>query len=423
MYKIYFKQALQMLKENMFISMISIAGTALAIMMIMIIFIADEIKTVDVAPEINRSRTLYVFREVREHENGAIMMGSLPYRTAKYLLDMKTPEYISMVVIFDRGLQWGISNINVEGSTDYYPALTKSVDPNYWKIMSFRFVEGRPFTEEEFESGVKVAVIKESFAKTIFKGEPALGKIIEYQFENYRIIGVVKDVSQVFREAEAEIWMPYKSNQSWENNAFEIMFVAKDEKDFPAIKDELKECAKKYDADNVPWKLFIPGPFTIRESEGGNMLGGANDEVVNSQLKARNRKIMFTFIILLLIPALNLSGFSMSRIKKRVSEIGIRKAFGAKRSAILVQVLYENLITSLIGGAIGFVLSIAAVIWLQSWLLGISAGLDIPFRTYMSWQTLFAVTVVCIALNLLSAGLPAYRASKMQIVDSLNQKR
>ena len=44
MYKIYFKQALLMLKQNKFISMIAIMGTALAIMMIMTIIVADEIK-------------------------------------------------------------------------------------------------------------------------------------------------------------------------------------------------------------------------------------------------------------------------------------------------------------------------------------------------------------------------------------------
>ena len=58
MYKVYFKQALLMLKQNKFISMIAIMGTALAIMMIMTIIVTDEIKEISTAPEINRNRTL-----------------------------------------------------------------------------------------------------------------------------------------------------------------------------------------------------------------------------------------------------------------------------------------------------------------------------------------------------------------------------
>ena len=55
MYRIYFKQALLMLKQNKFISAIAIIGTALAIMMIMTIIVADEIKGISAQPEITGS--------------------------------------------------------------------------------------------------------------------------------------------------------------------------------------------------------------------------------------------------------------------------------------------------------------------------------------------------------------------------------
>lgn len=60
MYKIYFKQAWQMLMQNRFISIIAILGTALAIMMILVIVMADTVQNADAAPESNRSRTLYI---------------------------------------------------------------------------------------------------------------------------------------------------------------------------------------------------------------------------------------------------------------------------------------------------------------------------------------------------------------------------
>ncbi len=58
MYRIYFKQSLLMLKQNKFISAIAIIGTALAIMMIMTIIVADEIKGISSTPEINRGANL-----------------------------------------------------------------------------------------------------------------------------------------------------------------------------------------------------------------------------------------------------------------------------------------------------------------------------------------------------------------------------
>ena len=71
MFKTYFKQSIEMLKQNKFISMIAILGTALAIMMIMAIVVTDNVKNISVAPEINRDRTYYLpYEIVREYQAG-----------------------------------------------------------------------------------------------------------------------------------------------------------------------------------------------------------------------------------------------------------------------------------------------------------------------------------------------------------------
>lgn len=131
--------------------------------------------------------------------------------------------------------------------------------------------------------------------------------------------------------------------------------------------------------------------------------------------------MIFILLILLLIPAINLSGLSLSRIKKRTEEIGIRKAFGAKKYTILIQVLFENLITSVIGGVIGLALSYVVVFQMRDWLLDIAADSTIPASTLISFPVLLAIFAVCLIINLLSAGIPAYRASRMKIINSLNQ--
>lgn len=76
MYRIYFKQALLMLKQNKFISAIAIIGTALAIMMIMTIIVADEIKGISAQPEINRERTLHINYQVKKrHDKKQLAIG------------------------------------------------------------------------------------------------------------------------------------------------------------------------------------------------------------------------------------------------------------------------------------------------------------------------------------------------------------
>ena len=83
--------------------------------------------------------------------------------------------------------------------------------------------------------------------------------------------------------------------------------------------------------------------------------------------------------------------------------------------------LFENLITSVIGGVIGLVLSYVVVFRMRDWLLDVPADSMIPVNTLISFPVLLAVFAVCLIINLLSAGIPAYRASRMKIINSLNQ--
>ena len=69
--------------------------------------------------------------------------------------------------------------------------------------------------------------------------------------------------------------------------------------------------------------------------------------------------------ILLLVPAINLSGITLSRMRRRMQEIGVRRAFGATRGELLRQVLAENLVVTLMGGVLGLILSYIAVLCMR----------------------------------------------------------
>lgn len=418
MYKIYFKQALLMLKQNKFISAIAIIGTALAIMMIMAIIVADEIKNINISPEINRSRTLYIDYQVeRDTTINSWQSGNISYKIFKeYLSPLKTPLYVSAFSTLSP--EHPATLVSREGSNEIFTVNQRLTDPAYWKIFSFSFTQGRAFTEEEFASGLPVAVVTETLAKKIFKGETVLGQTILISFKPYRIVGIAKDVSPVFNTAYSEIWVPYTSLQK-ENLYFGVVILAQKESDFPAITREVREMERKYASENTPRKLYLKGPLGNRLTQK-SIQGNSAGEIAKS-ITAQNRKMIFILLILLLIPAINLSGLSLSRIKKRTEEIGIRKAFGAKKYTILIQVLFENLITSLIGGVIGLILSYIVIFQMRDWLLDIPANSTIPGGTLISFPVLLAVFAVCLVINLLSAGIPAYRASRMKIINSLNQ--
>lgn len=416
MYKIYFKQAIEMLKQNKFISMIAILGTALAIMMIMAIIVTEDIKNISAAPEINRHRTYYVDRQSEKESTAggeSTHTGPILYSLYRdYLADMQTPEHISFT-----SPGWN-GTFCKPGSNDIFKLPYRITDASFWKIFAFKFIEGKPYTQEDFESGIPCAVISESTSGKIFKGEKALGETILVNYNPYRVVGIVKDVSRVFTVASGDVWIPYSPTN--ENNPSGcLLLTLKKPGDLPAVNQEVRDVEKKVKANDPNKTLTLNGPHSHRVYR--MEFYSSNNENTENLLRIEIRKRIFIFLILLLIPAINLSGLSFSRMKKRTEEIGIRKAFGAKKYIILIQVLYENLITSLIGGFIGLFLSYLAIFNMKEWLLKLPEESTIPISTLASLPVLLAVFLVCLLLNLLSAGIPAYRASRMTIVNSLHK--
>lgn len=417
MYKIYFRQAIEMLKQNKFISIVTTTGTALAIMMIMVIIVTDSIKHVNIAPEVNRDKTFYVKRYTKKHKDESKQgwwQSTPDYDLYKnYLSDFKTPEYTTAVDKSWIGNQFMVKKDN---TTERFLAEIRMIDAAYWHVLSFSFVKGKPFTEEDFASGIRNAVISENLAKKVFGNNEALGKDIEIDFNTYKVTGIIKDVPQTFTYGYGEAYIPYTSKNGYKNRNYHILFLLKDKNDITALNEEIQASQRKFDSVDPEWNMYFHGPNNHRQALMGETRDMKPDE------KTTYRKMIFIFCVLLLIPAVNLSSFSMSQVKRRIEEIGVRKAFGAKKYIILIQILFENLITTFIGGIIGLVLSYFIVIWLKEWLLDVGAESSIPIHALISYPVLLGVFAACFILNLLSAGIPAYRASKTAIVDSINKK-
>ena len=416
MFGIYFKQTIGMLKQNKFISAISILGTSFAIMMVMVVVIIQYINEANIAPEVNLDRTLYLKRmkqESKDTVNWSWSAGGLSFEMYKdYLSDLKTPEQTALLLSGQDNI-----TVNVQGSKKRLVASRILVNSDYWNVLSFRFPEGKPFDRVDYESGLKKAVIKKNLAARLFGTGQAVGQTIEIDFVPYAVVGVIDEVSPVFSYASSSIFAPITSVEDQKREGMlQMLILARDAGGFAAIREEVREAESKFEVANPAYRISFWGPYDRRSQRYNN--DGMNG-VDESQAP---RRMWFLLCILLIVPAVNLSGFSMSRIKKRSEEIGIRKAFGARKYAILIQVLYENLITSLIGGAIGLALSYFVVLWLRGWLLEIPDDGQAPAGAFLSPFIFIAVFAVCLVLNLLSAGIPALRTTRMNIVESLNCK-
>ncbi len=115
----------------------------------------------------------------------------------------------------------------------------------------------------------------------------------------------------------------------------------------------------------------------------------------------------------MLLPTINLVNITISRIFERASEIGVRKAFGASSRQLIGQFIVENIVLSLIGGAIGLLGAAAVLAWLNGSGLIAEAAFRINLRVF------FVALVLSIVFGILSGAYPAWRMSRLNPVSAL----
>jgi putative ABC transport system permease protein len=431
---LYLKQAWQLMKQNRFYTVVYLLGTGLAISLVMTMAIVYHIKSDDIAPESNRSRMLISDYGIAINENSQTS-SALSYQTIKACFySLETPECVSAFTDIN-SLKYYLGDIYVSypGSSDKLSVALRCTDADYWKIFRFSFEQGKPYNEEEFQSGFKKAVLSESTARKLFNTTDAEGKKILVNDVEYTVGGVVKDVSPAMCMAFADMWIPFTAistvcEAQRAGNICGILgayILAKKSSDFDAIRAELEQKRQQYNASlsEYEYTLGEENPFTQRQVVIKSLgyrthLNNYNEIILRYALVA---------LLFLLVPAVNLSGLTSSRMQERTSEIGIRKAFGASRGTIIHQALTENLFLTLLGGLIGLIIS-GLIVWGMSGFLILDKYTVIQSHTVVSIGMLLNFTVffyalcVCVILNLLSSLLPVRSASRKQIMQAINDK-
>lgn len=434
MIKLYFKQAWQLLRQEKLFSSIYILGTGLSISMVMVLTIVYYIKIADIYPETNRSRMLILKNGQMKTPDGSSATSSLSLKMLQTCLtDLQTAETVTVVYNEDRE-----DYVQPVGSKEQLPVTVKCVDPNFWKVFDFTFRAGKSFTVADMQSGIHTVVMAESLAMRLFGDTEVVGQEVNLNFIPYRICGVVKDASFAADKTYALLWMPYLSadgyEESWAGNkhkdalgSFEAYVLAPSAGKLDAVKAEIDGRVHRYASSLTNGEFSIKGQpdrqwQTIFRYHGGQTINWT--------------KLLLTlgliYLIFLLIPAVSLSGMTDSRMERRLAEMGVRRAFGAPVHRLMEQVIAENLLFTLLGGGVGLVFSYLLVVGCGNWILQIGEmfsntlpeGVDVQFAPSMLMNyTVFSIALgVCVVLNLVSAIIPAWRASCREIIYSLNAK-
>ena len=414
MLKNYLKIALKVLARRKFFTFISLFGISVTLVVLMVASAMLDHVFAPQAPEVHGDRTLGIYQIGLRGENRGYT-GEAGYGLLQRVaggLPAEVPA-VERVSIFSSP-STAKSYMNERGTRLYL----KHTDGEFWEILDFEFLEGGPFTAGDEKDARFVAVINESTRQRFFAGGPAVGRTIEVDGQRFQVVGVVRDVPILRIAPFADVWVPNstlrsKSYRTEIQGRFMAMILARDRADFPAIKAEVE--SRFRDAE-----LFLPPREGWRTIQGGadTLFEWVSRMIFGEQMRASHPGRLFTTLIVLavlfmILPTVNLVNVNLSRILDRASEIGVRKAFGASSRTLVGQFVVENLILTLVGGMIGFVLAAAVLAALNA------SGL-IPYADLrLNLRVFFYGLAIALFFGLFSGVYPAWKMSRLHPVQAL----
>jgi putative ABC transport system permease protein len=398
----------------------------------MALSIVFYIKLANIYPETNRNRMLIV-KSIRAKEANSNWISALAEPVIETCFrPLESAEAVSAVMKV-----WGDEPyVQPEGSKEQWRVTVKYVDPAFWTVFPFRFVEGKPFSQADFQSGIRTAVIAESLARRLFGTAEATGQTVSLNFTPFRVCGVVKDASFVTGQAYAQLWIPYTTHPDHRITRgpgalmgnMHVYILAPSAGSVERVRREAVDRVNRF-AHTLDGVEFSALGQPDRHWESCFRFGSNQKPAFGAILLQYG----LVFFILLLVPAVSLSGMTDSRMERRGGELAVRRAFGARRSQLMGQIVVENFLFTLLGGAVGLAASCLLVVAGRNWIMSIGAsaidalpeGVEVALSPGMLLNLpVFALALaICFALNLLSALLPAWRHARRQIIDSLHAKQ
>lgn len=420
------RQTIELLRQHALMSIVSILGTAFAICLIMVLVISWQVKYKAAVPETNLERSMFIRSLSSKYKGKEGWMNSW-YASPALMKDLVLPsKYVETATAATP------STVALLATTDESVSVnldSRNTDPEFWKIYQFHFVDGRPFMEtDRQEEGSDAIVISASIARKLFGIEKVAGNGVLMNRRYKRIVGVVEDVSLTAVHAYSQMWAMYGGSMlrvpvsaDDYRNDFEITILAHSSKDFPLIHQDIHNRLAQMNSAFTDFELDIynqpDDPMTAR-----------NRIFPDPDMEGMYWQYGIALLVILLVPALNLCGLSSSRMQQRMSELGVRKAYGSTRQMLLRRILNENLILTLLGGILGFIVSYGVVYLLREWIFSTfwvvyaHGSIEMPVTSLFSPFVFACVLLFCLLMNLLSVGIPAWHATGKPIVVSLNDK-
>ena len=330
-------------------------------------------------------------------------------RTRQEIEDIRGAEKVSLYTVRNYAEQ--VYYLNSQFNGEVY-----GIDDNYLSVYGYQIKKGRGFTEPDYQNFRKVALVDTTAVTTLFGGRSPVGKTIELQGDVFTVVGVValsddftptiNTINDYYLYADTSSGSIYLPSAVWPT-AYQF-----DEPQNVAIKVENTDVMTTVGQEAA--EILTERQIVNKESDfdyrSQDMLEQAQQ--LQSMSESTNAQLIWIASISLLVGGIGVMNIMLVSVTERTSEIGLKKALGARKRRIRMQFLTEAAVLTSLGGIIG-VISGIGLAQLISNMMQVPVAIDV---TAILISVVFS-TLIGVVFGL----LPAVKAANMNPIEALRR--
>lgn len=290
------------------------------------------------------------------------------------------------------------------------------IDMDYFDTVSYSIKTGREFLQEDFDDYRRVIIVDQTASDNLFQGANPLGRTVEINSQPFTVVGVVYKNSTY--EPKIEDVDDYYTNVSGSNGIFfmpkttwPIVFQYDEPENVVVKATSTEEMTRAGQRTATILNDTITNKNSSVTYSAEDLLG-----IVKKQqdlANASNMQLIWIAGISLLVGGIGVMNIMLVSVTERTNEIGLKKAIGARKSAILWQFLTEAAVLTSLGGVLGVGSGIAMSQVIHRF-TGILVGIN--------WPAAIIAVLFSMVIGIVFGLLPSMQASNLDPIEALRRE-
>jgi putative ABC transport system permease protein len=387
--------ALKSLKSNPLRSVLTLIGMAVGIAAVIYVVTLGEITQQRVKSQLEAlGSNILLIRPGSSHRHGL--------RTATEVVNLKisdaeeientSPAIIHAVPVIS-------SRADVEFRDKNANISVNGVPPIHLLINNNTLFEGRFFNDAEMKQRARVCVLGATASQKLFENRSPVGQSILLNGKRFEVIGLLAAKGEGWYSPDEQIFVPLTTARErlfGRDNLSYIQAQMGSAADFDEALFDIETILRR----NHRLRIDQENDFSVRRQDFFlSTIQDTNKEIANF--------IILIALISLLVGGIGIANVMLVAVTERTREIGIRRAIGAKKLAIIMQFLTEAVSLGIMGGIIGLTSGM------------IFNYINLGEHIFFPWHWVLYSFFICAGIGVLAGIYPAIRAANANVIDSL----